>query len=295
MDLVIEPVPPGDGDGAGPAADLGRRRRGAARPARGRGLSRRSARVSAAARVAELEAATSPACRSCAAHRSALRAGEILAMLGPNGAGKSTLVKAVGRARAEVRRPGARCTAATSPRVPAHRHGARGAGLRAADRERLRQSHGRGESRARGRDLLEVPTRASGCAQAVRDCFPTSRASARLPAGRLSGGQRQMLAVARALIGGPQVLMLDEPSAGLSPQARRQVFRQAARGPRRRRDDRAGRAEREGGARASPTAPRCWSRAASASSRAAPRPARSDPRIAELYLGARARRCAEAR
>jgi branched-chain amino acid transport system ATP-binding protein len=55
--------------------------------------------------------------------------------------------------------------------------------------------------------------------------FPDLARQLKLPAGRLSGGQRQMLAVARALIVAPQLLLLDEPSAGLSPKVVQDLFR----------------------------------------------------------------------
>lgn len=150
--------------------------------------------------------------------------GEIVAVLGPNGAGKSTLVKAVVGLvpvfAGTVRLAGDDITG-----MPAHRMVHRGlafvpqtenifANLTIAENLELAAAV---IGRAAIRRLPEVYA-----------LFPDLARQRRLDAGRLSGGQRQMLAVARALVATPKVLILDEPSAGLSPKLVGVVFEKLA-------------------------------------------------------------------
>ncbi|MCU0813236.1 MAG: ABC transporter ATP-binding protein [Burkholderiaceae bacterium] len=146
--------------------------------------------------------------------------GEIVAILGPNGAGKSTLVKAVA-GLVPVSGGRVRLGDDDITGVPAHRLVHRGLAFVPQTENVF--------ARLSVAENLEL---AAALVKAERDerlgpvyaMFPDLERQRSLPAGRLSGGQRQMLAVARALIARPRVLMLDEPSAGLSPKLVAQVF-----------------------------------------------------------------------
>jgi branched-chain amino acid transport system ATP-binding protein len=152
----------------------------------------------------------------------AIERGEIVGLIGPNGAGKSSTLHAVmGAVRpvgGDVRVNG-RSVVGRRPEEVARS----GVALVPEGRrifadltvtENLRLGLAGRRSRARADDDLER----------VYELFPVIFESRRRRAGTLSGGQQQQLAIARALVADPQVLLLDEPSLGLAPQLVDLVF-----------------------------------------------------------------------
>jgi branched-chain amino acid transport system ATP-binding protein len=146
--------------------------------------------------------------------------GSIVAVLGANGAGKTTTLRAVS---GTVRRSG-RITFAGQPLRGgpeavaragiAHVPEGRGTFTELTVTENLRL----GAYTRRERNLQSDIDR-------VARWFPWIPDRAQQPAGTLSGGEQQMLAVARALMARPRLLMLDEPSLGLAPMVVREIFR----------------------------------------------------------------------
>ncbi len=146
--------------------------------------------------------------------------GELVTMLGPNGAGKSTLIKAIA-GLVPVRGGDILIDGVSILGTPTHRLARRGLAyvpqvgnvfVRLSVKENL--------------ELGAIATEggAAGRLEQVLALFPDLARLGHLAAGKLSGGQRQMLAVGRALMAGPKLLMLDEPSAGLSPKLIELVF-----------------------------------------------------------------------
>ncbi len=149
------------------------------------------------------------------------RAGEIVAVIGPNGAGKSTLLKAVyGLARVSagnVRYDGANVT-----RTRAHELTSLGLNF-VPQTDNVFPSLSVAENLAVATGVLPRAERPVALKR-VHELFPLVRERRRQRAGTLSGGQRKLVALARALVTVPRLLLLDEPSAGLAPRAMDEVF-----------------------------------------------------------------------
>jgi branched-chain amino acid transport system ATP-binding protein len=151
--------------------------------------------------------------------------GEIVAVLGPNGAGKSTLIKAIAGI-APITSGAVFLGGEEITRLPAHRMVRRGLAF-VPQTENVFTAMSVEDNLRLAAGVLPHDQRAGRIAEIYR-FFPDLERQRRLPAGRLSGGQRQMAAIARALIAAPRVLMLDEPSAGLSPKLVEGVFARLA-------------------------------------------------------------------
>ncbi|MFO1151119.1 MAG: ABC transporter ATP-binding protein [Alsobacter sp.] len=146
---------------------------------------------------------------------------EIVVLLGPNGAGKSTLIKAIA-GLVPVEQGRVLLGRRDITHGPAHRMVREGLAF-VPQTENVFASLSVEENLQVSAGILPAAERRGRIAECFA-FFPDLARQRSLAAGRLSGGQRQMLAVARALLVGPRVLMLDEPSAGLSPKLVETVF-----------------------------------------------------------------------
>ncbi|WP_102960154.1 ABC transporter ATP-binding protein [Mangrovicella endophytica] len=145
--------------------------------------------------------------------------GEIVTVLGPNGAGKSTLLRALTRLVAGRGRIYFRGEDVSG--LPTHKLARRGIVMVQEGRGLFPQMSVR-ENLVIGGYLQ--PGEVDAQMKAVFELFPRLRERLDQTAGSLSGGEQQMLAIGRALMAKPQLLMLDEPSLGLAPRVAGEIL-----------------------------------------------------------------------
>src|SRR6266536_3350137 len=152
--------------------------------------------------------------------------GEIVGLVGPNGAGKSTTLAAiiglVSVAEGEINYLGESIVG-----LPPETISRRGIAPVLEGRH-IFATLTVGENLLLGKTANPNRSRSDAVVEDMLDRFPILRKAYRLPAGRLSGGEQQQLAIARALVAEPRLLLLDEPSLGLAPRLVDQVFEAVA-------------------------------------------------------------------
>ncbi len=150
----------------------------------------------------------------------AVEQGEIAVIVGPNGAGKSTAMKAV-FGMLDLREGAVRLDGQDITELSPQARVRQGMGF-VPQTSNIFTSMSVEENLEMGAFIREDDYRAT--MEQVYDLFPILREKRRQAAGELSGGQRQQVAVGRALMTRPKVLMLDEPTAGVSPIVMDELF-----------------------------------------------------------------------
>jgi branched-chain amino acid transport system ATP-binding protein len=149
-------------------------------------------------------------------------AGAIVTLVGGNGAGKTTTLHTIsGLLRAKTGRIEFQGEDITT--LPAHQIVARGL-CHVPEGRMVFSNLTVGENLAMGAYLLKDPSLVEKNRDYVFSIFPRLQERLKQSAGTLSGGEQQMLAIGRALMGSPKFLMLDEPSLGLAPRLIRTIF-----------------------------------------------------------------------
>ena len=166
--------------------------------------------------------------------------GELVSLVGPNGAGKSTLLRAITGLvnwEKEITRRSTREDVSIEGRIsfmgeridkiPAHKIVKKGLILCPERRRPFRELTVLDNLYA-GAYLDKDDSRIQKNLESVYQLFPVLKVRSKQISGTLSGGEQQMLAIGRALMSGPKLLCIDEPSTGLAPILRAEVFEKIA-------------------------------------------------------------------
>jgi len=162
--------------------------------------------------------------------------GELVSLVGPNGAGKSTTLRAITGLVAWEREIKRRSTAGDISlegtvtfngeridRIPAHEIVRRGLVLCPERRRPFREMTVL-ENLLAGAYLQKEKNKIQTDLEKIYELFPVLKTRSKQISGTLSGGEQQMLAIGRALMSEPKLLCIDEPSTGLAPLMRKEVF-----------------------------------------------------------------------
>jgi len=153
--------------------------------------------------------------------------GEIVAIVGANGAGKSSLIRAIQGIETPTRGPGKGIVRFDGEDItgwPSFRVCEAGVGHVAEGRQ-VFPNLSVLENLGMGATLKRARAAEKATLEHVFSLFPRLRERLRQPAGTLSGGEQQMLAIGRCLMGQPRLIMFDEPSLGLAPAIVQEMFR----------------------------------------------------------------------
>ncbi len=166
--------------------------------------------------------------------------GELVSLVGPNGAGKSTLLRAITGLvnwEKEITRRSSRedvsiegtisFMGARIDKIPAHKIVKKGL-IHCPERRRPFREMSVLDNLYAGAYLDKDNSRIQKNLESVYRLFPDLKARSKQISGTLSGGEQQMLAIGRALMSGPKLLCIDEPSTGLAPILRAVVFERIA-------------------------------------------------------------------
>jgi branched-chain amino acid transport system ATP-binding protein len=145
-----------------------------------------------------------------------LQPGQVVALLGRNGVGKTTLARSI-MGLTPASRGRILFGDQDITRASAHRIARLGVGYVPQGRQVFRSLN--------IKEHLQVTARGNGqwTPEKILDLFPNLRSRIKSLAGKLSGGEQQMLAAARALVGNPALLLMDEPTEGLAPMMIREL------------------------------------------------------------------------
>ncbi len=151
-----------------------------------------------------------------------VEANSLDAVIGPNGAGKSTLLRAISGLE-EIDRGKIMFNGERIDELEAHEIARRGI-AHCPERRRLFYDMTVMENIELGAYTLKDKERYSKLLDFVFEIFPRLHERTKQRAGTLSGGEQQMLAIARSLMASPKFLLLDEPSLGLAPKVKNTIF-----------------------------------------------------------------------